>query len=339
MFPKFGATDYSTEVTRLLATKPMSFSMVHGAAISTRSSARQPSGNCSNAPYSSCPSANPPSNASERTCRPHISLRGDHWFLHPAPEDAKRLANFTENFRKRAGVYPIYPCFHGAGRVRNEGGVRQGLGDEERRLADRRGTRSRIQRPSVSSLTSPVKIREDGQGLASMLVGTTTMDPKYPFPILSDMVVFPGEMVKTPVGKTSFDWLKTLEPEIPFAGPAADRVQRLTAIMSWFGDNGMLLGLAMLDGLVVCRPFSWSRWDQSGLRWMRVLNFVHGSSLCDRRLRGSVPEPLSDGSGHAAVISLPLLVVSSAIVGAILGPPIERLLRSMQGRRKSSSSW
>jgi branched-chain amino acid transport system substrate-binding protein len=47
-----------------------------------------------------------------------------------------------------------------------------------------------------------------------MLVGTTAMDSKYPFPILSDMVVFPAEMVTTPVGKKSFDWLQTLEPEI-----------------------------------------------------------------------------------------------------------------------------
>ena len=103
--------------------------------------------------------------------------------------------------------------------------------------------------------------------------------------------------------------------------------------MSWFGDNGMLLGLAMLDGpcrmppvFVVAVGSIWSSVDARAERraWQ---------SLCDRRLRGSVPEPLSDGSGHAAVISLPLLVVSSAIVGAILGPPIERLLRSMQGRR------
>ena len=62
--------------------------------------------------------------------------------------------------------------------------------------------------------TSPITLREDGQGLANMLVGRQRSDPKYPFPILSDMVLFPGAMVTTPVGKKSFDWLKTLEPEI-----------------------------------------------------------------------------------------------------------------------------
>jgi branched-chain amino acid transport system substrate-binding protein len=31
---------------------------------------------------------------------------------------------------------------------------------------------------------------------------------------MTDMVVFPAEMVTTPVGMKSADWLKTLKPEI-----------------------------------------------------------------------------------------------------------------------------
>lgn len=217
MFPKFGATDYSTEVTRLLATKPdVVFNGSWGGDLDTfiRQAAERkllerslfvlPLGESSL------------ERVGKNLPAGHIiGSRGDHWFLHPAPEDAKRLATFTENFRKRTGVYPIYPCFHMAQAVYAMKAA------YEKALATKSGAwptdaelAAAFKGLQFPSLTSPVKIREDGQGLANMLVGTTAMDPKYPFPILSDMVVFPGEMVTTPVGKMSFDWLKTLEPEI-----------------------------------------------------------------------------------------------------------------------------
>ncbi len=217
MFPRFGATDYSSEVTRLLATKPdVVFNASWGGDLDTfirqaadrrlleRSLFVLPLGESSLERVGNTLPAG------------HIiGARGDHWFLHPAPEDAKRLASFTENFRKRTGAYPIYPCFHMAQAVYAMKAA------YEKALARKGGAwptdaelAAAFKGLQFPSLTSSVKIREDGQGLASMLVGTTTTDPKYPFPTLKDMVVFPGEMVTTPVGKTSFDWLKTLEPEI-----------------------------------------------------------------------------------------------------------------------------
>lgn len=217
MFPRFGATDYSSEVTRLLATKPdVVFNASWGGDLDTfirqaadrklleRSLFVLPLGESSLERVGKSLSAG------------HIvGARGDHWFLHPLPEDAKRLAKFVEDFRKKTGVYPIYPCFHMAQAVFAMKAA------YEKALATKGGAwptdaelAAAFKGLQFPSLTSPVKIREDGQGLANMLVGTTAMDPKYPFPILTDMVVFPGEIVTTPVGKVSFDWLKTLEPEI-----------------------------------------------------------------------------------------------------------------------------
>jgi branched-chain amino acid transport system substrate-binding protein len=217
MFPRFGATDYSSEVTRLLATKPdVVFNASWGGDLDTfirqaadrrlldRSLFVLPLGESSlERVGKSLPAGH------------IIGARGDHWFLHPSPEDAKRLSTFTENFRKRTGVYPIYPCFHMAQAVFAMKAA------YEKALATKNGAwptdaelAAAFKGLQFPSLTSPVKIREDGQGVANMLVGTTATDSKYPFPILTNMVVFPGEMVTTPVGKVSFDWLKTLEPEI-----------------------------------------------------------------------------------------------------------------------------
>jgi len=217
MFPRFGATDYSSEVTRLLATKPdVVFNASWGGDLDTfirqaadrrlleRSLFVLPLGESSlERVGKSLPAGH------------IIGARGDHWFLHPSPEDAKRLATFTDNFRKRTGVYPIYPCFHMAQAVYAMKAA------YEKALVTKGGAwptdaelAAAFKGLQFPSLTSSVKIREDGQGLANQLVGTTATDPKYPFPVLTDMVVFPGEMITTPVGKVSFDWLKTLEPEI-----------------------------------------------------------------------------------------------------------------------------
>ncbi|TQF42624.1 branched-chain amino acid ABC transporter substrate-binding protein [Bradyrhizobium sp. UNPF46] len=217
MFPRFGATDYSSEVTRLLATKPdVVFNASWGGDLDTfirqaadrklleRSLFVLPLGESS---LERVGKSLPPGHI--------IGARGDHWFLHPSPEDPKRLAAFTESFRKRTGVYPIYPCFHMAQAVfamkaayEKALATKGGVWPTDAELA------AAFKGLQFPSLTSPVKIREDGQGLANMLVGTTVSDPKYSFPTLADMVVFPGEMVTTPVGKSSFEWLKTLEPEI-----------------------------------------------------------------------------------------------------------------------------
>jgi branched-chain amino acid transport system substrate-binding protein len=224
MFPKFGATDYSTEVTRLLATKPdVVFNGAWGGDLDTflrQASERKllerslfvlPLGESS---LERVGKALPAGHI--------IGARGDHWFLHPSPEDPKRLAAFTESFRKRTGNYPIYPCFHMAQAIfamkaayEKALAAKAGVWPTDAELA------AAFKGLQFPSLTSSVKIREDGQGLANMFVGTTTNAPQYPFPVLTDMVVFPGEMVTTPVGKMSFDWLKAIEPSILDKVPAS----------------------------------------------------------------------------------------------------------------------
>jgi branched-chain amino acid transport system substrate-binding protein len=64
------------------------------------------------------------------------------------------------------------------------------------------------------SLTSSITIRPDGQGLEDQLIGTTLHTDRYPFPVMTDMVIFPAASVTTPVGQKSLDWLKTLKPDM-----------------------------------------------------------------------------------------------------------------------------
>jgi branched-chain amino acid transport system substrate-binding protein len=59
-----------------------------------------------------------------------------------------------------------------------------------------------------------VKIREDGQGLEDQLLGITRKTAAYDFQTLEKIVIYPADLITTPVGKKSPEWVKTLKPDL-----------------------------------------------------------------------------------------------------------------------------
>ncbi|MCI0755197.1 ABC transporter substrate-binding protein [Teichococcus vastitatis] len=222
LFPRFGATDFSTEITRLLALRPdVVLSTTWGGdldAFIRQSNDRRL--------FERSTFVLPLAESSlERVGKSlpagHIiGARGDHWFLHPNPADPALLARFTENYRKRFNAYPIYSTHHMAQAVFAMKAA------YEKALAAKGGgwptdaeLAAAFRGLEFPSLTGRIRIREDGQGLEDQLIGTTVNTDKYPFPVMTDMVVFPADTVTAPVGQKSLDWLKTLKPEMVQAMP------------------------------------------------------------------------------------------------------------------------
>ncbi len=95
----------------------------------------------------------------------------------------------------------------------------------------------------------------------------------------------------------------------------------------WFQDNGLLLGLALLDGL-----------SSAGLIFLvavglnlvfgvlRIVNVAHGSLYAIGAYSAASIGLFMASLGVPGWASIPLLVLSAALVGAILGPLIERFL-------------
>jgi branched-chain amino acid transport system permease protein len=95
----------------------------------------------------------------------------------------------------------------------------------------------------------------------------------------------------------------------------------------WFQDNGLLLGLALLDGL-----------SSAGLIFLvavglnlvfgvlRIVNVAHGSLYAIGAYSAASIGIFLASLGLPAWASIPALVISAALVGAILGPLIERFL-------------
>ena len=217
LFPKFGATDYSTEISRLQALHPdVILSTSWGGDLDTF--VRQAS---QRGLMKSSLLVLPLAESSlERlgNALPDgviVGARGDHYFLHPQYKDEPKLKNFTKKFQEKTGAYPIYPVFH---MVQALDGLvaayqkaikaNKGQWPSTEQVADAmRGLEFR-------GLTGTVKIREDGQGLEDQLLGVTRKVAGYNFPILEKIMIYPADLISTPVGQKSPEWVKTIKPEL-----------------------------------------------------------------------------------------------------------------------------
>lgn len=217
LFPKFGAADYSTEISRLQALKPdvvvntswggdLDTFVQQAAArgVMTQSTYVLPLGESSLERLGNALPAGV-----------IIGARGDHYFQHPEYKTDAKFNEFVKRFHDKTGAYPIYPVFHMAQALaaleaaydvaakKNDGK----WPSKEQLLDGFKGLKFR-------GLTSEVTIREDNQGLENQLIGTTVRLPDYPFAVLDNITIYPGALVTTPVGEKTAPWLAKLSPSM-----------------------------------------------------------------------------------------------------------------------------
>ena len=217
LFPKLGAADFSTEISRLQALRPdVVVSTAWGGDLDTFVRQANQRGLMKQSLFV-LPLAE---SSLERLANdlPEgviVGARGDNYFLNPEYKDKPDFKAFVEAFRKKTGAYPIYPVFHMAQtlfalRSTYEKAIKANGGQwpTHEQVADAtKGVTS-------EAYSRPITIREDGQGMADQLLGITKRDPKYNFAIIDDIAIYPADKVSAPVAKISVDWLKTLDPSI-----------------------------------------------------------------------------------------------------------------------------
>ncbi|NEX62171.1 ABC transporter substrate-binding protein [Noviherbaspirillum galbum] len=217
LFPKFGAPDFSTEISRLQALRPdVILSTSWGGDLDTFVRQAAQRGLMKNSLFV-LPLAESSLERLGATLPEGVIVgaRGDHYFLHPELKDDPKLKGFVQKFKEKTGAYPIYSVYH---MIQALDGLAAGY--------DRAIKANKGQWPSTEQLadamhgaefrglTRSVKIREDGQGLEDQLLGVTKKVSAYPFPILDKMAIYPGDLVTTPVGQKSPDWVKTVKPDL-----------------------------------------------------------------------------------------------------------------------------
>jgi branched-chain amino acid transport system substrate-binding protein len=225
LFPRFGATDYSTEITRLQALRPdVVLSTSWGGDLDTfiRQAAERRL-------FERSTFVLPLAESSlERVgnALPEgviVGARGDHWYLHPTAGKTEAMLSFVNEYRSRFNRVPIYPTFHAQQAISalktaydKAIAANGGAWPSAEQLA---AAFKNLEFPTLTSGT--MRIRADGQGLEPQLIGTTLRAAGYNHAVMTNMIIFPPEMVTTPMGQQSVPWLKTLTPALLDRVPAA----------------------------------------------------------------------------------------------------------------------
>ena len=225
MFPRFGATDYSTEVTRLLAARPdVILSTSWGGDLVTWS-ARPASGGCSNARPSCCRWPRP-------RCRSSAEHGGGACHRHPGrpleqPSEAEgpgAAQEFVDSYRAKYNEYPIYPCHHMAQAISAmQAGFAKAIAAKSGGWPNDQELADAFRGLTFDTPTSSITLREDGQGLEDQIVGLSSFTERFPFAVPKEMMMFPAAMVITPVGHEERRVAEVPEAGIPGTGARAGR--------------------------------------------------------------------------------------------------------------------
>ena len=217
-FPKFGAPDFSTEVSRLSALKPdVILSTSWGGDLDTfvRQSAQR-------GLFKQSKFVLPLAESSlERlgATLPDgviVGARGDHYFLHPETKDDAKHKQFVQKFKAKTDSYPIYSVYH---MVQAVAGLKAGYEAAMKANGGKWPTTEEVADAMHTNMEfkgygRPVKMRADGQGLEDQLLGVTKKTAKYPFPVLDQMMIIPADVATTPVGQKSPEWVKSVQTDI-----------------------------------------------------------------------------------------------------------------------------
>lgn len=218
MFPKLGASDFSTEISRLQALRPdVVLNTSWGGDLDTFVRQAAQRGLFNQGTTMVLPLAE---SSLERlgTTMPEgviVGARGDHYFLHPETRDEPRHKEFVAKFRAKTGAYPIYPTYHMAQALE---GLKNGYENAIKANGGKWPTTEQVaeamRKMEFRAYGRPISMREDGQGQEAQLLGITKRVPQYPFAVMDKMMLIPADLVSTPVGQKSTAWVKLIRSDV-----------------------------------------------------------------------------------------------------------------------------
>jgi branched-chain amino acid transport system substrate-binding protein len=218
MFPKLGASDFSTEISRLQALRPdVVLSTSWGGDLDTFVRQAGQRGLFKQGGTFVMPLIESSLERLGDAVPEGIiaGARGDHYWAHPETKDDPKHKDFVARFKAKTGNYPIYPTYHMAQALfglktgyENAMKANGGKWPSPEQVADA------MRKMKFKGFGREITMREDGQGLEAQMLGLTKRHPKYPFAVIDKMVLVPAELVTTPVGEQSPTWVKTINPAL-----------------------------------------------------------------------------------------------------------------------------
>ncbi|CAB3649052.1 ABC transporter substrate-binding protein [Achromobacter pestifer] len=219
MFPKFGAADFSTEISRLQALRPdVIVSTSWGGDLDNfvrQASQRNLFKNSTFVLSLAESSLERLGNALPEGV--YVGARGDHYFLHPETKDDPQHQAFVKKFHDKTGAYPIYSVYHMVQAIQGlKAGYEKAIKDNGGAWPSPEQVAAAMHDVTFKGYGRDVKMhRADGQGLEAQLFGVTKKSDKYPFKVLADITIVPAELVTPGVADTSMEWIdKSLTPDV-----------------------------------------------------------------------------------------------------------------------------
>lgn len=217
LFPKFGAPDYSTEVSRLMALRPdVVFTTSWGGDLDTLVRQAGQRGLLQQSTFILAIGESSIQRLGKDLPEGLIiGARGDHWFLHPEMKGNAEFKAFNDAFKAKTGRWPIYPVYH----MMQAFSALQGAYDKAIKANGGKWPAREQVIDAAGNLEfkgygRPIKLRaEDNQGLEAQLVGVSKKADGFDHMVLDNMMIFDAAKITTPAGQKSVDWLKTLKPD------------------------------------------------------------------------------------------------------------------------------
>lgn len=218
MFPKLGAADFSTEISRLQALRPdVVLNTGWGGDLDTfvRQAGQRGLFNQGATFVMPLIESSLERLGSAVPAGIVAGARGDHYWAHPETRDDPKHKDFVARFKAKTGAYPIYPAYHMAQALAGlKTGYEAALKDNGGKWPAPEQVADAMRKMKFKAFGREITMREDGQGLEAQLLGLTKRDPRYPFAVIDQMVLVPAELVTTPVGQQSATWVKTIDPAL-----------------------------------------------------------------------------------------------------------------------------
>jgi len=213
-FPKFGAPDFSTEISRLQALRPdVILSTSWGGDLDTFVQQASQRGLTNTSTFVLPLAESSLERLGSSLPAGHVvGARGDHYFLHPERRDDADFKAFMEKYEAKTGDVSVYPVFHAAQAFAAlQGAYEKAIADNGVDWPSKEQLVAAMDGLEFQGLGNPVRIREDNQGIEDQLMGTTVQTGDYPFATLENIMIFDGDELTTPVGEVSIDWVGGLD--------------------------------------------------------------------------------------------------------------------------------
>ncbi|MEM2294055.1 MAG: ABC transporter substrate-binding protein [Nitrososphaerota archaeon] len=138
-----------------------------------------------------------------------VGHRGPHWIEYPDPNSWPLQKEFVEGFYAKYGVFPVYPAYHMWQAIYAYKAAVEKAIEITGEWPDIEDIIKAFENLVIMTPNGHLIMREDHNGVESMLYGLSIHTPKYPFPAMKDPIIFPPELVNPPVNVSTLEWINS----------------------------------------------------------------------------------------------------------------------------------